>query len=68
MADVIYTPDGKGHPMLGPDDFTQLIKDYAGRDAAQYVARLQEEVNDLQEEVEGLEEKLSCLIENWPDE
>lgn len=53
MAEVIYTPDGKGHPLLRPGDFLKIVEEYAGKDAAACVEQLTTARRTLHSHIKG---------------
>lgn len=53
MADMIYTPDGKGHALLRRGDFLRLVREYMGPDAEKFVADLEKSIILKSESVKG---------------
>ena len=37
MAETVYTPDGKLHTLLGSCTIGEIVREYAGEDAAKLV-------------------------------
>lgn len=63
MADMVQTPDGRRHYLVGSLTLSELVRQYAGDEVAELVRRL-ETRNVHEEELNGL--TLSCHI--WADE
>lgn len=55
---MIYTNDGKGHIVLDDRDMVELVREYMGNDATEYVEDMSISIDTLREEV------LDCKGEN----
>ena len=62
MGKIMETPDGLDHVITDEEDVIDLIRDYAGVDAADYVEGLLEE---LREEIECAEDAVQDLEEAY---
>ena len=62
MGKIMETPDGLDHVITDEEDVIDLIRDYAGVDAADYVEGLLEE---LREEIERAEDAVQDLEEAY---
>lgn len=63
MADMVRTPDGRRHYLVGSLTLSELVRQYAGDEVAELVRRL-ETGNAYEEELNEL--TLSCRV--WADE
>ena len=75
MADTLYTPDGRVHTLLSAHALADIIRDYAGDEAAEAVAQLLD--RDAYQEarahsdLEGYETELEALrdaVGDWVTE
>ena len=66
MARIIETPDGKTHSVMEDSEIIDLIREYAGIDAADFIeGRMEDLKYDLvmaEENIDELEKELSALM------
>lgn len=75
MADVLFTSDGKMHPLIEDNAFTDLVREYMGSDAEKRVRKLIErdayEETRAQTDADSFEESLESWQQSareWVDE
>lgn len=75
MPDIIYTPDGKAHTLLGSTTLEEIVRYYAGGDAADRVqealVRNAYEEARARSDLEAYEEEVVALrryIGDWADD